>query len=335
MLVLITGTPGSFKTTYAVWEIARAIPGTTIEGANGERIERKLYSNINGLLIDHQHISADDLVTWHEWAKPGDVILFDEVQHVWRPRGLGSKVPPEIAALETHRHKGVDIILVTQHPMLIDPNIRRLVNQHLHLRRLANGVSHVYEWDHCSNPHQVRSAIQSKMWWRKKEAFKLFVSAQAHTKTTAHIPRIAYLLIPALIGVAYFGHSFYQRLQERSGGGVELAASGQPPSLIVPDTLPDQPVSTPIADPPAPLSATAPPALMGCAASLDACRCYDQAGQAVELEPQACQAKLASPMPAKTAQDLAQILPGVPDGLRLTSGAADGHVIGEMRAQSR
>jgi zona occludens toxin len=155
------------------------------------------------------------------------------------------------------------------------------------------------------------------------------------------VPFAIWIALAALCGTAYAWPTLMGRITEGFNPAAKrqeaAQASGQPakpstPSLIIPDApalVPGQ------AQGQAPSFAPAPPVLMGCAAAADACRCYDQAGQVVELELQICQAKLASPMPAKSAQDLAQILPGVPDALQLTSGAADGEVIGQMRAQAR
>ncbi|TXH90784.1 MAG: hypothetical protein E6Q78_03095 [Rhodoferax sp.] len=213
MLTLITGTPGSGKSLYSVWELARKVPGTKVDDGKGGEVSRKLYSNIKDLLVEHEHIDAEDLNTWHKWCKPGDVILFDEVQEVWRPRGLGSKVPDCIAKLETHRHMGVDLILVTQHPQLLDGNIRRLVNQHIHLRRIAKGVAMRYEWDHCSNVGQVRGALSSGVWWYPKQAFTLYKSAQLHTKPTVRFPKIALLGLAAVAGLAFAAPMTLERIK--------------------------------------------------------------------------------------------------------------------------
>lgn len=310
MLTLVTGTPGSFKTTYTVWELLRSIPGTTLETADGGKVNRTLFSNIEGLLLEHEKIGAEGLQTWHKWAKPGAVICFDEVQHVWRARALGSKVPEEIQALETHRHMGVDIILITQHPMLLDSNIRRLVNRHLHLRRLATGATWVYEWDHCSNPHQTKSCLTSGVWIRRKEAFKLFTSAQAHTKPVTRIPPVAYLMIPALCATGYFGWRSYTNvfakpepvLAAPAGASSLLVAGGD---LALPASLPAPAASSP-AQPVLGLDAgpegasgtgdRAAPVFAGCVQVRDVCQCYTTAGTRADKPADFC-ADTAGPGP--------------------------------------
>jgi zona occludens toxin len=299
MLTLVTGTPGAGKTLLTVWEICRAVPGSTVE-ANGQRVPRRLFSNIKDLLVDHQHIEAADLESWHTWAKPGDVIVYDEVQEVWRPRGLGVKVPPEIAALETHRHMGVDLVLVTQHPMLIDPNIRRLVNQHLHLRRITRGVAMVYEWDHCENPGQIRNVLSHRMFFHKRRMYDLYKSAQAHTKPKARLPAVAYLGLLALVAAAVLVPLTYQRFvaafDRNANAGQALAADAARRGVPAPFA------AASAASPPqfAPAAGDAPPVvpgagfpvakspIAGCAVQGALCKCFSSSGDEMQPEVEAC-----------------------------------------------
>lgn len=300
MLTLITGTPGAGKSLHTVWEIARHVPGSVVE-TDQEPVKRVLYSNIKNLLLDHQHIDAADLETWHEWAKPGAVIIFDEVQEVWRPRGMGVKVPDCIAKLETHRHLGVDIVLITQHPMLVDPNIRRLVNQHLHLRRITKTIAMVYEWDHCANPGQTKTCIQSKLWFHPKKAYALYKSAQLHTKPTAKVPKVAILGLLALIGFGVAAPMAYGRLTGSLGGHkaessqtakVETAKPGEKLQYEkdgVSYTVQTSSTVTPAAAA-IPLPAEKEKVeVAGCIVSVNApCKCFDSAGKKVQPDPEQC-----------------------------------------------
>lgn len=305
MLTLITGTPGAGKSLHAVWEFARKVPGSTVEN-QGEAVPRRLLSNVKDLLVEHERIEAAELENWHTWAKPGDVILFDEVQEVWRPRGLGSKVPECIAALETHRHMGVDIILITQHPMLVDPNIRRLVNQHLHLRRITRTCAMVYEWDHCANPGMVKTCVSSRVWWHPKKAYSLYKSAQLHTKTTARMPKVLWLGVAALAGLAYAGPYAWNRISGSFGAGKPEATAKAP---ATPEPAFGQ------LQGPGPLASAAPPeagasapeaaafgaspsqgakparAYAGCSIFRGQCACYDDEARRVKVEPEICAAE--------------------------------------------
>jgi hypothetical protein len=161
-----------------------------------------VFTNINGLLLDHELIDGSDtggLANWHEWAKPGAVICFDEVQREWKPRANGSKVPKCIEMLETHRHMGVDFIILTQHPGLIDQNIRALVGRHLHVRRFGGmGAAIVYEWDHCSRNLLYSKSLGKKPFRYSKEVFNLYKSAELHTKPKTTIPTLAFVVLGAL-----------------------------------------------------------------------------------------------------------------------------------------
>lgn len=312
-LTLITGKPGAGKTLLAVSQEAQAVPGSTVEASQscvshgvtyrkGDAVPRHLFSNIRGLLIEHTTIDAADLERWHEWAQPGDVVVFDEVQEVWRTRGLGAKVPEAIAALETHRHRGVDLVLVTQHPMLIDSNVRRLVNRHLDVRRMAAILSMIYEWDHCANPGQVRTALNSRMWWFPRKAFALYSSAQLHTKTKARIPPVAFIGLAAVAGLAIGGPMVYERLSGRFKPAPAAAAS-KPASVVAAGVAPGAvggasaalgPASAALGAPAVPAGLPGAPGplpvvkVAGCGVVRGACACFGTKGEPVEPVPGTC-----------------------------------------------
>lgn len=204
MITLITGLGGAGKTLYTVSELLFKQQNEYIE-FEGQRVKRRIFSNINGLVLDHERIDKNDLEKWHEWVKPGDLICFDEVQEVWRTRSMSVIPPPAVQALEVHRSKySIDLILITQHPMLVDQNIRRLVNRHLHVRRIANlPFAWVYEWDHASNPSSTKSAVTSGKWFYPKHAYKLYLSAQVHTKQTRKLPAALFIMFGG-IAVLFF-----------------------------------------------------------------------------------------------------------------------------------
>lgn len=292
MLTLITGTPGAGKSLYAVWEEARKVPGSTVEN-DGVAVPRRLLSNVKGLLLEHVLIGKQELETWHEWAQPGDVILFDEVQECWRPRSMSTKTPACIEALETHRHMGVDIILITQHPMLIDSNIRRLCNRHLHLRRLSRTVAYVYEWDHCAtNPGQTKTALQGKVWFHPKKAYGLYKSAQLHTKPTARFPRVALVGVAALAALGVVAPYAYGRIEHSFGGA--KPAQEAPAKAKERGQGPQQAPQAPAGPPAVPAAPVGAPGTVvratavGCVRMGDRCSCFDEGGRVLPLEWEAC-----------------------------------------------
>ena len=189
MITVITGTPGAGKTLHAIDKLLRPLVGQTVEHeVDGVKVQvpRTIYTNINGLLLDHELVQADGeegFHNWHKWAKPGAVIVIDEFQRIWPPRPNGSKIPDDISALDTHRHMGVDFILITQNVMNADRHIQGLTNRHLHVRRMANmRLAIVYEWDHCSKQLMFAKALTKAPWRYDKSVFKLYKSAEVHTK---------------------------------------------------------------------------------------------------------------------------------------------------------
>lgn len=215
MIILVTGTPGAGKTLYTVSQLL-----------NGQFKDRPLYvNNIPNLLLEHQVFSGDgdepdedsDVFHWFDGrVEKNGVICIDEAQRVFRPRSATAAVPPYIAKLETHRHLGLDIILITQHPQLIHANVRRLVGRHIHVRRAwGMPASIIYEWDSCStNVHAVKQS-QSKIFRFKKEDYKLYKSSELHTKAGGRVPMIIKFAILLLIIAPIFWYFTYVRVKEK------------------------------------------------------------------------------------------------------------------------
>jgi zona occludens toxin len=346
MITVITGSPGSGKTLYAIAKLLKPMVGTFVEATDddGNKVQhpRTIYSNINGLTLPHEKIDAEWLNDWPKRIKPGAVICYDEVQKPWPKRVTGSKVPTSVQELETHRHYGIDIVLMTQKPELVDQNACSLAGRHLHIRRVGN--SHnviVYEWDGVSRGLLFKNAFKKSPWRYPKWVFDWYKSAEAHTKMPRSLPAALWIAGLALAGSAYAWPTLLGKItegfdpkarHEKTAQAASKADKPPTPSLVIPDQ-PEPPQGLAGALPALPaLLPPSAPVLMGCAAAQDACRCYDQTGQAVELEPEACQAKLASPMPAKTGEQL-------PGALVTTSApgweANDAEALAAIRAQQR
>lgn len=200
MIVLVTGVPGSGKTLYTVSKLLQE-----------SFKDRTVYvCRIPDLLLPHEVLSGDedspppesDVFHWFDGRVPnGSVIVIDEAQRVFRPRSASSPVPPHVAKLETHRHMGLDFVLITQHPQLIDVNVRRLVGRHLDVRRMFGfgGGALVYEWDHCQlDTKNVRTATRRPFRYKRSD-FQLYKSAEVHTKPTNKMPIIFKLFIALLL----------------------------------------------------------------------------------------------------------------------------------------
>lgn len=285
MITIITGTPGSGKTLYTVDKLLRPLVGTQVpQDVDGVTVihDRTIYTNINGLMLDHELIDGSDtggLRNWHEWAKPGSVIVFDEVQKIWPPRPNGSKVPEDIMALETHRHMGVDFILITQGPMLVDRNLHMLCGRHLHVRRVANmPFATVYEWDAMSRSLNFKASVNRIKYWYTKAAYKLYKSSSLHTKQPRRMPAVLWGIAFAVGLLAWKGPVVYASLTSKP-----TVAESAPAATVADASL--SPASTPASEP-----AKDAPALAGCIKTAMRCSCFLTDGTQIEKEPGYCQA---------------------------------------------
>lgn len=302
MITLITGTPGAGKTLYTV---AEELPKFK---------DRPLFiDGIPDLAISHfEPVGKVDL--WHEWIPDGAVLVIDEVQRIWRPRGTASAVPPGVAALETHRHKGVDLVVITQHPNLLDPNIRRLVGRHLHVRRMFGWKrAIVYEWDSATDPARVSNAIK-RSWVYPKKAYKLYKSASLHTARGNRVPFVFVAAVLAIIAVpigwyyaldrtagkwmsnepAIASGASTELATARAGGAAPLAALPAVPARLVEALTPTDdhnPLSAPL------YAAVVPqvvaPEVVGCIASKSSCSCYSQQATPIWLPDEQCRQRAA------------------------------------------
>ena len=143
MITLITGGPGTGKTAWLLdqlLELRKAEPNRDvyIHGVRGLRnfpheaiyCKSQLCDICRGSTIPD---TAKYVEKWPEWKSPGDLIIVDEVQRIWRPRVGSSAAPESVTGLETHRHYGLDFWLISQGPHLFDNFIRLLVGRHVHL----------------------------------------------------------------------------------------------------------------------------------------------------------------------------------------------------------
>ena len=222
-ITLITGAPGAGKTAALV-DLLRGISE-----------DRLLYvQGLNGLKIPHTPVDAS---RWHEILPDGAVLVIDEVQQVWRPRGPSQKPTPDIMALETHRHRGIDIFLTTQKPSLCDANVRGLVGRHVHLRDTGWLGRWWYEWPECSDNLAWKSCSIKKRYKLPKEAFSLYKSASLHIKTIRRGSPMLIVAILVFIVLAFLIFWIVKRISsytdEKPTESIQQSAKpGQQPGMV-------------------------------------------------------------------------------------------------------
>lgn len=239
MIYLITGKPGHGKTLYTITKIQ--------ERAKAEN-RQVYYVGIKDLKLDWV-----ELKDGAEWCNPevvpdGAIIVMDECQRVFPPRSTGSKVPPHVQPFDVHRHRGLDVYLITQDPMLIDSFVRNLVGEHRHvLRTFGAHSARVYHWDCVRDPDsraERAASQQTDMFFYPKETFELYHSATHHT-VKRKLPRVVTLAFPFLIlAVFALGGISYYRYKQRVAGGKESvkqtnAVTDFKPGAVVPEISQD------------------------------------------------------------------------------------------------
>ncbi len=249
MLTLVTGTPGAGKTAWTVQELTRLpsqrkvyvhgipelkiahepiyclsdlcehcrsltqIVDIEIDGQPAQRFETLDNAGHDALLVEY----------WQNWATEGSLIVLDEVQRVWRPSG--SKLPDEIAALETHRHKGLDFWLISQGPHLFHSNIRLLIGRHIHLVSTWKGRNE-YEFPECRQNVTSRSDAVIRPYSLPKKIFGLYKSASLHTASKHRKPMSFYFLIATVLIAVALGFYATQRFDKRFHSEKEITAAG-------------------------------------------------------------------------------------------------------------
>lgn len=218
MIHLITGLPGAGKSLWALAYSQREFSGRPI-----------YYDGIADLKLPWIPLEGGG-ANWQDVAD-GSVVLIDEAQRVFRPRGPGAQVPAHVAALETHRHRGIDIVLVTQHPKLIDSNVRRLAGRHMHVVR-AFGTRHatVHEWGEVKDdPERSREDSIRHEWRYPAELFGAYKSAEVHTvKRRLPVRLLTVVLAPifAVAGIGYGVYSAYDSTVKREDKITETVTEG-------------------------------------------------------------------------------------------------------------
>ena len=219
MMTLITGTPGSGKTLRAVLEAQLQVKA-------GRRL---LVDGVKDLALDHVDVDEPWIRKWFDHVVPQDLILIDEAQRIWPPTSVSVKPTEDIEKLHVHRHMGVDFVLITQHPQRINKTVRDLVGRHVHVRKLFGlNRAMLYEWDHCHNVGSLKDAVKT-MWKYPRDVFKLYTSAEIHTKQKAVIPK-ALFLIPVALVVVVVG-AYYGLRSLGSGFGAGAKGAGVPTSV--------------------------------------------------------------------------------------------------------
>lgn len=322
MITLLSATPGGGKTCHAITEMKIAI----------EQGRPLFVHGVPGLLLPHEPVfcrapmckvckesdyPAEDRLfaeDWHIWAPVGAFLVFDEVQNIYRPRGPAVKPPDSVMAFETHRHSGLDFLLITQKPKLVDSNVRALVGKHIHLK--ANWAKRVQiEWPECQeNPAILGDGVKSN-YKLDKSNWGLYKSAEEHTTVRRKIPPQVFIVIIALVVAGVLAVRTVSSISARAtseavaDGESQATESTRPPAAASSGFTPLPDLVTFQREPAIPgIPESAPayshlveirdyPRLAACTLNAEKrqCNCYTQQGTVYPMTYSQCAAEVESP----------------------------------------
>lgn len=311
MISIRTGLPGHGKSLFAVSEIEK------LRQQTGRDV---YYNGIPELKLPWIELSDAEVERW--WECPdGAIILVDEAQRFFRPRGNGSQVPEKVQRFEVHRKAGHDVYLITQDGSFLDQNIRKLCDTHVHVFR-GWGFQEAtrYEWQEYQN---VRSAAARKSCTIKstvkypKEVYGWYKSANLHT-VRVRLPVkllsfVAVLLCVILYSAYSFVSSWFADRGKIPGASSTSASSGQAQpvgggSNVQARVYSAQELAQQLTPVVRSIPGSAPlyqsewlkvasvPVIQGCVSSADECVCYTDQATRVDVDPAFCRSMVLRPV---------------------------------------
>jgi hypothetical protein len=219
MIYLITGNMGTGKTSMALtWVLDNKFE--LFEDAEGNK--RPIFAvnipNINKKVLPIADVSPEDFMAkpLHENFPEGAVIFVDEAMEIYPPRAASTKMPVHVEGLNTLRHYGLTLILITQNPAYLDPFVKGLISKHIHVERKQLG-SRLYEWNHLqtSFSRATHQEAYSEIYKPDKRVFDLYKSSSKHIKFKKSLSWYWYALVIlpfVVLGALYWAKSSYQNL---------------------------------------------------------------------------------------------------------------------------
>jgi hypothetical protein len=194
---------------------------------NKLRPVRTIYTNISGLQIDTvRPIPADA-----DWRKlpDGSYVVYDEIQNIPVFSSESRAVDPIVKDLTIHRHRGFDIVGITQFPDLVHKTFRAVTGHHRHLvNSFGLKRSTQYEWstvkiDPNAFKNKATSEVKSTFAF-PPNLYKYYRSSTAHT----HKRRLPWRFILILSSVLIACFSLFMCSFSNDNNVVKQIATGKP-----------------------------------------------------------------------------------------------------------
>lgn len=209
MIYLFTGIPGSSKTLNVIKFVNedKAFKGREI-----------YYHRIKELQLPWIKLEEDEVTKWDS-LPDGSVLVVDEAQYLMPVRDPRKPLPDWILKMSEHRHKGLDLIFITQSPMLLDAGFRRFVGRHIHIERhFGLESAKWFQWEKCISEvddHFKRKEAVIKRVAFDKKYYGLYKSAEVHTHKR-RIPLKVIIPFVALAVLVFFVWHLVQSFNQKA-----------------------------------------------------------------------------------------------------------------------
>ncbi|WP_408953706.1 zonular occludens toxin domain-containing protein [Lysobacter sp. Hz 25] len=207
MITLLTGQPGHGKSAYGM-----------VLALDFKKAGREVYAHgVPGLDYEATGFKPiENPKNWHLEVPHGAVIIMDECYGPFPARNPASKVPDHVDAMARHRHFGYDFILIAQQGIQLDPFLRGLYDEHIHIKKKFGKYTKRLRWSSYQSNVKGLCADASD-WVRPKYVFQYYKSTELDT-SKLHVPKwlqwIAVLLI-VLGGLAFYLKRGYDKKMEQ------------------------------------------------------------------------------------------------------------------------
>ncbi len=235
MFTLVTGVPGAGKT---LWTVNHLKDGVKYPDSQEKR--PIFYYGIPDLSPDLGWTLLDNPKLWFEQVPDGAIVVIDEVQEHFPVRDHRQAVPAGLTAIERHRHRGLDLFWLTQHPSLLDHHARRLVGQHCHLlRNFGAPFSVLYRANELigdTQDYRLLKKAEKSVFRYPKNTFGLYKSSELHTHKF-RIPKPVFILFALLVVVVLSVMFFAKNILFKDSKPVDLSTfspSSLPAGVSVP-----------------------------------------------------------------------------------------------------
>jgi hypothetical protein len=241
MIELLEGVPGAGKSYHAVAEYL--LPWV--------RKGRRIYVYVDGFYLDRlakfEGVELEDLerqiTVWQSGieviqrltsVEPGSAVFIDECQTVFRAQ---QKVSGEILRwLETHRHYGIDVLLICQDYRQVTSGVTRVVEMTTKFRRLDRfGFKNRYQAFVRGNPEELEviRGFTGKYDPRVYSYYGSYATSTKEVRTVSSILRSPSILLGAVGLVIAFGWFLF-------GGGTFGGNTNLPPPAMAAAPKPEE-----------------------------------------------------------------------------------------------